>query len=139
MVMAPMLSPWHPMRSWLQAIVFALFALSGSGRGTRATLAPRTPITKHATTSQVKGKKIRRSKRAGKAPVVEEVIVEDVPEEGDSSEDTVLGFFAYTVAFLSRLYIVLGYLRCEGDTLIGSLPLEKRRKEHKRFVRRARM
>ncbi|VFQ90212.1 unnamed protein product [Cuscuta campestris] len=79
----------------LQGAVAALSAMGGSRPGTGATQAPHSPNTEHAATSQHKGKKIWRSRRRpGKAPVIEEVLVEDVPgrDDDESSECRVSAF-----------------------------------------------
>ncbi|VFQ68299.1 unnamed protein product [Cuscuta campestris] len=63
--------------------------MGGNVPGAGAGKAPLGPHTEHAATSQHKGKKTRRSKRRpGKAPVIEEMLVEDVPEgEDDESSE----------------------------------------------------
>ncbi|VFQ98405.1 unnamed protein product [Cuscuta campestris] len=79
----------------LQAAVAALSAMGGNVPGAGSGKAPPGPHAEHAATSQHKGKKTRRSRRrACKAPAIEEVIVEDVPEEeeDESSEGRVSAF-----------------------------------------------
>ncbi|VFQ61145.1 unnamed protein product [Cuscuta campestris] len=79
----------------LQATVAALSALGGNVPSARASKAPPGPYAEHAATSQHKGKKTWRSRRRpGKAPVIEEVLVEDVPEgeDDESSEWRVSAF-----------------------------------------------
>ncbi|VFQ98592.1 unnamed protein product [Cuscuta campestris] len=79
----------------LQAAVAALSALGGNVPGTRAGKALLGPHTEHAATSEHKGKKTRRSgRRPGKGLVIEEVLVEDVPEgeDDESSECRVSAF-----------------------------------------------
>ncbi|VFQ95669.1 unnamed protein product [Cuscuta campestris] len=79
----------------LQAPVAALSAMGGNVPGAGAGKAPPGPHAEHAATSQHKGKKTRRSRRRPcKAPAIEEVIVEDVPEgeEDESSEGRVSAF-----------------------------------------------
>ncbi|VFQ94055.1 unnamed protein product [Cuscuta campestris] len=79
----------------LQAAVAALSAMGGNVPGAGAGKAPPGPHAEHAATSQHKGKKTRRSRRRPcKAPAIEEVIVEDVPEgeEDESSEGWVSAF-----------------------------------------------
>ncbi|VFQ77657.1 unnamed protein product [Cuscuta campestris] len=79
----------------LQAAVAALSAVGGNVPGAGVGKAPPNLNAEHAATSQHKGKKTRRSKRRpGKAPAIEEVIVEDVPDEEDdeSSECRVSAF-----------------------------------------------
>ncbi|VFQ98118.1 unnamed protein product [Cuscuta campestris] len=68
----------------LQATVAALSALGGNVPDAGAGKALLGSHAEHAATSQHKGKKTRRSRRRpGKAPAIEEVIVQDVPEEED--------------------------------------------------------
>ncbi|VFQ99507.1 unnamed protein product [Cuscuta campestris] len=68
----------------LQAAVAALSAMGGNVPGGGVGKAPPSLHAEHAATSQHKGKKTRRSRRRpGKAPAIEEVIVEDVPDEED--------------------------------------------------------
>ncbi|VFQ69328.1 unnamed protein product [Cuscuta campestris] len=79
----------------LQAAVAALSAMGGNVPGAGAGKAPLGHHTEHAATSQHKGKKTRRSRRRpGKDPVIEEVLVEDVPEgeDDESSECRVSAF-----------------------------------------------
>ncbi|VFR01665.1 unnamed protein product [Cuscuta campestris] len=79
----------------LQAAVAALSAMGGNVPGAGGGKAPPGLHAEHAATSQHKGKKTRRSKRRpGKAPVFEEVIVEDIPEgeDDESSECRVSAF-----------------------------------------------
>ncbi|VFQ59782.1 unnamed protein product [Cuscuta campestris] len=79
----------------LQAAVAALSAMGGNVPGAGVGKAPPNLHAEHAATSQHKGKKTRRSiRRPGKAPAIEEVIVEDVPDEEDdeSSECRVSAF-----------------------------------------------
>ncbi|VFQ80576.1 unnamed protein product [Cuscuta campestris] len=79
----------------LQAAVAAPSALGGNVPGAGAGKAPLGSHAEHAATSQHKGKKTRRSRRRpGKALAIEEVVVEDVPEEEDdeSSECRVSAF-----------------------------------------------
>ncbi|VFR02730.1 unnamed protein product [Cuscuta campestris] len=79
----------------LQAAVAALSAMGGNVPSAGAGKAPPGPHAEHAATSQHKGKKTRRSRRRPcKAPAIEEVIVEDVPEgeEDESSEGRVSAF-----------------------------------------------
>ncbi|VFQ87293.1 unnamed protein product [Cuscuta campestris] len=79
----------------LQAAVAALSAIGESGPGTETTQAPRGPNTEHASTSHHKGKKTRRSRRRpDKAPVIKEVLVEDIleGEDDESSECQVSAF-----------------------------------------------
>ncbi|VFQ98876.1 unnamed protein product [Cuscuta campestris] len=79
----------------LQAAVAALPAMGGNVPGAGVGKAPPNRHAEHVATSQHKGKKTRRSRRRpGKAPAIEEVIVEDVPDEEDdeSSECRVSAF-----------------------------------------------
>ncbi|VFQ76735.1 unnamed protein product [Cuscuta campestris] len=79
----------------LQAAVPALSAMGGNVPGAGVGKAPLGLHAEHGATSQHKGKKTRRSRRRpGKAPAIEEVIVEDVPDEenDESSECRVSAF-----------------------------------------------
>ncbi|VFQ85614.1 unnamed protein product [Cuscuta campestris] len=79
----------------LQAAVAAFSAMGGNVPGAGAGKAPPGPHAEHATTSQHKGRKTRRSRRRpGNALVFEEVLVEDIPEgeDDESSECRVSAF-----------------------------------------------
>ncbi|VFQ98589.1 unnamed protein product [Cuscuta campestris] len=79
----------------LQAAVAALSAMGGNVPGAGVGKAPLGHHIEHAATSQHKGKKTRRSRRRpGKGPMIEEVLVEDVPEgeDDESSECRVSAF-----------------------------------------------
>ncbi|VFQ83727.1 unnamed protein product [Cuscuta campestris] len=71
--------------------------MGGSGPGTGFTYALGGPNTEHAATSQHKGKKTRRSRRRpGKAKMIEEVLVEDIPEgEDDESSECRVSTFKH--------------------------------------------
>ncbi|VFQ78634.1 unnamed protein product [Cuscuta campestris] len=79
----------------LQAAVAALSAMGGNAPGAGVGKAPLGHHTEHAATSQHKGKKTRRSRRRpGKGPLIEEVLVEDVPEgEDDESSECRISAF----------------------------------------------
>ncbi|VFQ89243.1 unnamed protein product [Cuscuta campestris] len=87
----------------LQAAVAALSSMGRSGLGTRTTHTPRGPNTEHAATSQHKGKKTQRSRRRpGKAPMIEEVLVEDISEGEVEPKETKmnLDFYVLMESFL---------------------------------------